>query len=95
MNKTSEIDDQIKKKVKEKLETIAKAMVHELKKEIDCGGRYVDWYTGENYQTKEKEFSYGKLDSYEKNLIKSLEKSFLELEIAKETKSLLEKINLL
>jgi hypothetical protein len=96
MKSTSEIDQQIKKKVRQKLETIAKAMVHEITKEIDnADGRYIHWYKGKNYQTKQEEFEYGMLIIFENNLIKSLEKSFLGLEIAKETKSLLEKINLL
>lgn len=96
MKDTSEIEKQIKRKVRKKLETIAKAMVHEITKEIDgTDGRYVHWYTGEDYQTKESKFNYGKMPIYEKFLIKSLEKSFLGLEIERETKSLLEKINLL
>lgn len=96
MKNTSEIDQQIKRKVRKKLETIAKAMVHEITKEIDgADGRYVHWYTGQDHQTKESKFDYGNMPIYERFLIKSLEKSFLELEIERETKSLLEKINLL
>ena len=71
-------------------------MVHEITKEIkDTESRYVHLYTGEDYQKKESKFDYGKMPIYERFLIKSLEKSFLGLEIERETKSLLEKINLL